>query len=184
MQNANNPTEESPPAGPLRFRDVYQTHARYVWRVGRGLGVSTLHIDDVVHDVFLVVRRRLPDFQPERSLRAWLAGITRRVVGHLRRKHAREERRLRALPTPDPPSSPFETLERQDAAVLLERFLATLPDDKRMAFLLMDVEGLTANEVAEACGSHAQTIYSRRREARRQFERFVVEVSSEHGGRS
>ena len=71
---------EPPTDDRLRLRTVYREHARYVWRVCHGMGVSPLHIDDVVHDVFLVVRRRLDDFDPRRSMRAWLAGITRRVV--------------------------------------------------------------------------------------------------------
>jgi len=161
---------------PLRFSAVYREHVRYVWRVGRGMGVSTLHIDDVVHDVFLVVRRRLPDFDPRRSLRAWLAGITRRVVGHLRRKLAREQRRLRALPDPEPVRSPYEAVARQDAERLIQRFLDTLDPDKRMAFVLHEIEGLTAKEVALACGTNHRTVYSRVRAARLRLESYLAEV--------
>lgn len=140
------------------------------------MGVSTLHIDDVVHDVFLVVRRRLPDFDPRRSVRAWLAGITRRVVGHLRRKLARERRRLRALPDPEPVRSPHDAVQDKDAARLMERFLDALDVDKRVTFVLMDIEGLTAREVAEVCRTNPRTVYSRLRAARQRFAAFVEEV--------
>ena len=116
-------TPETDVGAPLRFGAVYREHARYVWRICRGMGVSPLHVDDVVHDVFLVVRRRLADFDPERSLRAWLAGITRRVVGHLRRKLAREDRRLRALSEPEPERSPHDAVQRHDAERLMQRFM-------------------------------------------------------------
>jgi RNA polymerase sigma-70 factor (ECF subfamily) len=169
-------SHDSEPDRPLRFSAVYREHATWVWRVGRALGVSTLHIDDVVHDVFLVVRRRLPDFDRKRSLRAWLAGITRRVAGHLRRKLAREDRRLRALPEPEPVRSPHEAMHDKDAARLVERFLDSLDADKRVAFVLMEIEGLTAREVAEVCGTNPRTVYSRVRAAKERFAAFAAEV--------
>jgi RNA polymerase sigma-70 factor (ECF subfamily) len=169
-------TSDSASDAPLRFSEVYREHARYVWRVCRGMGVSPLHVDDVVHDVFLVVRRRLVEFDPQRSIRAWLAGITRRVVGHLRRKLAREDRRLRALPEPEPVRSPHEAVQRHDAERLVQRFLDTLDADKRVAFLLLEIEGLTAKEVAEVCRTNPQTVYSRARVARQRFEAYVAEL--------
>jgi RNA polymerase sigma-70 factor (ECF subfamily) len=171
-------TSEPAPGGSLRFSAVYREHVRYVWRVCRGMGVSPLHIDDVVHDVFLVVRRRLVDFDPQRSIRAWLAGITRRVVGHLRRKLAREDRRLRALPEPDPVRSPHEALQQSDAERLMQRFLDTLDPDKRMALLLLEIEGLTAREVAEVCHTNPRTVYSRARAARQRFDEYVKELEA------
>lgn len=165
---------ESPHA--LDFDAVYREHAAFVWRVGRAMGVSNLHIDDVVHDVFLVVVRRLGDYDPGHSMRAWLAGITRRVVGHLRRKQGREQRRLQALPEPEPPRGPEQTLALREGERLMERFLGSLDEDKRTAFVLMELEGLTAREVAQACGSNQRTIYSRVRVARARFEAFAAEV--------
>lgn len=166
---------EPPP--PLDFDAAYRKHAAFVWRVGRAMGVSTLHIDDVVHDVFLVVMRRLADYDAKQSMRAWLAGITRRVVSHLRRKQSREDRRLRALPDPILPRSPERSMELQDCERLMEQFLRGLDEDKRAAFVLMELEGLTAREVAEACASNPRTIYSRVRAARTRFEAFAAEVS-------
>ncbi len=162
---------------PLSFDAAYREHASFVWRVGRAMGVSTLHIDDVVHDVFLVVMRRLEDYDARQSIRAWLAGITRRVVSHLRRKRGREDRRLRALPDPVPPRGPEQSMELHDCERLMERFLASLDEDKRTAFVLMELEGLTAREVAAACGSNQRTIYSRVRVARARLDAFATEVS-------
>src|SRR5438045_1134838 len=55
---------------------LYRAHADFVWRVARALGVPEALVDDVVHDVFFVVRRRLATLEPGRSARPWLAGIT------------------------------------------------------------------------------------------------------------
>lgn len=174
MRRVRSAAINEPEPAPLRFSEVYRQFAPYVWRVGRGLGVSQLDIDDVVHDVFLVVRRRLHDFDPTRSMRAWLAGITRRVVGHLRRKHAREARRLRALPTPAPDPMPDEIMRRQDAQRTMLDFLDGLDPAKRIAFVLMEIEGLTANEVAEVCKANPRTVYSRCRVAKERFAAYVA----------
>ena len=58
----------------------------------------------------------------------------------------------------------------------MEQFLRELDDDKRTAFVLMELEELTAREVAEACGSNPRTIYSRVRVARTRFEAFAAEA--------
>src|SRR6187399_205440 len=44
-------------------------------------------LDDVVQEVFLVVHRKLPEFEGRSSLRTWLAGIVRRVVAdHVKKR--------------------------------------------------------------------------------------------------
>src|SRR5215470_9627492 len=47
--------------------------------------------EDLVHEVFLVACRRLPDFRGESKITTWLYGITRNVV----RRHRRKMRLLR-----------------------------------------------------------------------------------------
>ena len=100
------PVADDAPADP--FAEVYQAHFDFVWRLTRALGVEPSVVDDVVHEVFLVVRRRLDAFDRERSMRAWLAGITRNLVMHHRRAAARRSRRMAALPEPDAPRRPDE----------------------------------------------------------------------------
>jgi RNA polymerase sigma-70 factor (ECF subfamily) len=47
--------------------------------------------------------------------------------------------------------------------------LDRLAEDKRMVLLLVEVEGMTAPEVAEALQLPLNTVYSRLRRARREF---------------
>jgi hypothetical protein len=42
-----------------RLTDLYQTYLKLVWRSLRAAGVRAADLDDVTHDVFLVVRRNL-----------------------------------------------------------------------------------------------------------------------------
>jgi RNA polymerase sigma-70 factor (ECF subfamily) len=65
--------------------------------------------------------------------------------------------------------SPAEQVEKDERARLLFRLLDRLAEDKRMVLLLVEVEGMTAPEVAEALQLPLNTVYSRLRRARREF---------------
>ncbi len=158
---------------------VYRDHVDFVVRIARHLSVPAAHVEDVVHDVFLVVHRRLPDYDPRGSLRSWLYGITSRVVMHHRRKAGRLSRRERHAPVPRPPPSPEEDIARRQAARAVEACLAELDEGKRMVFVLADVEQMSAPEIAAVLGLKVNTVYSRLRLARRQLERRLARYREE-----
>jgi len=165
------------------FAAVYRTHFDFVWRLARALGVEPAGIDDVVHEVFLVVRRRLDGFAPERSMRAWLAGITRNTVMHHRRAFARHARKLAELAEPEPTRLPDGVLARADAAAAMERFLDALDAAKREVFVLMEIERMTAREVEAIVGVNHRTLHTRLRSARQAFAAFVATLEGEGGAR-
>ena len=164
--------DPSASAEPPTLERVYREHADLVWRLLRHLGVEDAARDDVFHEVFLVVHRRLADHDGRSSLPTWLFGITRNVVLHHRRSHARHLRRLTVAPTPSAGPGPEEHVARREAHALVDRFLATLGDDQRLAFALADIEGLRAPEIAEQLGLNLNTLYSRLAAVRKQFAHF------------
>ncbi len=159
---------------------MFRDHVDYVWRVARTLVGPSL-ADDVAQDVFVVVRRRLPEFRGD-SLRAWLFTIVRNVARTHRRGDARRQRRLEMVPTPPPQRGPEQWLELEQAADLLEAALGRLDEDKRIAFVLHEVEGLTCAEIGGALGQNPRTIYSRVRAARATVARIVER--QQHGEHS
>ena len=176
----------SPAAGDApddAFASIYAAHFDFVWRLARALGVEPASVDDVVHEVFIVVRRRLDAFDRERSVRAWIAGITRNVVMHHRRAMARRERRIAALPEPEPPRGPEEWLALADAAAAMTRFLDGLDPAKREVFVLMEIERMTAREVEAIVGVNHRTLYTRLRAARDAFAEFARTLDREGGDR-
>jgi RNA polymerase sigma-70 factor, ECF subfamily len=159
----------------IEFSEVYDAHLDFVVRTAARLGVARAALEDVAHDVFLVVHRRLPTFDAGRGgLRSWLYGITRRVVLHHHRAAHRRDRRLALVAlSSHRVSDPEDDVAKVHAASLVERFLAELDEEKREVFVLADIEGLTAPEIATAMRCKLNTVYSRLRVARQKFEAFI-----------
>src|SRR5260221_10342853 len=65
--------------------DIYRLHAPMVARWVGWLTGQEVEAEDVVHEVFLVVHKRLHTLRPDASLAAWLYAITIRVVADRRR---------------------------------------------------------------------------------------------------
>jgi len=172
------PASASVPIGAsLTFDAVYEEHFAFVWRSVRRLGSPDAHVDDAVQEVFLVVHRRLKEFEGRSSLRSWLYGIVANVVRDCRRTALRKDPCVRSAGGgPDVDSlvdpsgcSPQESLERADAVRVLHDLLETLDWQKREAFVLVELEQMSVPEVAEAIGVNANTVYSRVRAARQAF---------------
>jgi RNA polymerase sigma-70 factor (ECF subfamily) len=171
------------------FDALYREHFRFAWRSVRRLGFEGSVIDDVLQDVFLVVHRRLADFEGRSSAKTWLYGIIRRVVADhrrtLRRKPALggDAPQLDVEAMMDAEQGPEASAEQAERVRLLHRVLAELDDDKREAFVLAELEGLTLAEIGEALDVNANTIASRLRAARREFEAALERALNEDAAR-
>ncbi len=170
----------TPPTASPRptLAQLYRAHAGFVWRVVRRMGIDDAAAEDVVQEVFLVARRRLPDYEGRGAPTSWLYAIARGVAANHRRGEARAQRRLRVVSGPTPVASPEEVVGRADAAQQVRRFLAQLDPDQREVFVLADIEGLSGPQIAKALGIKLNVGYSRLRLARRKFERFLATSSS------
>ena len=175
MQNALHDT--------AAFQRVFDTHAPMVWRTVRYLGVHPSEIEDVCQEVFVVVHRRLPEFDAEgsASMTTWLYAVCVNVIrNHARRAYRTREKSMASPPEPVAEASHEEAFDRARAATRLRRKLATLDDDKREVFLLHDVEGASMKEIAQALGIPLQTGYSRLRVARQRLEEELAKEREGH----
>ena len=146
---------------------LYRSEFAYVWKTLRRLGGPPADLEDLAHDVFVVVHRHLGDYDPARPLRPWLFGITLRVVSDFRRlgRNLHEvpgERRdvVDAAPTPQ------EQVEGREARELLMKALAALDLDRRAVFVMHDIDEVPVPEIAATLAIPLNTAYSRLRLAR------------------
>jgi RNA polymerase sigma-70 factor, ECF subfamily len=155
----------------LDFHAVFVEHYAFVWRTLAHFGVPQATLDDATQEVFAVVHRRLGDYDGHTALRSWLWGIARRVTSSLQRGESRARRRLEVVQSPRAPEVPDEELERKQMIELAEACLAQLDEDQREVFVLTELEGFSAPEIADALGIKLNTVYSRLRVAREKFQR-------------
>lgn len=119
--------------------------------------------EDLTQETYARAFRSLPGFRAESSVRAWVLAIARRVAAdHLRSVRARP--RL----VPEVASDDAEAAEPGDLAesVALRALLELLDPDRKLAFVLTQVLGLSYAETAEICGCPLGTIRSRVARAR------------------
>ena len=123
--------------------------------------------EDVVHDAFVTVWRKIDRFDAERgALRAWLMTVVRnRAIDRVRARRpamdlddADERSLLRTGPNPT-----WEDALRRASAGDLQSAMAELPDEQRRAVELAYFEGYTYREVAELTGVPVGTANGRLR---------------------
>ncbi len=181
------PSQAAPRSGEgprtnVSFDQVYEDHFSFVWRNVRGLGVAPSAVEDVVQDVFVVVHRRLGEYDDTRAqLRTWLFGILRRTVADHRRTKRRKPAHFGTQEgdaevdglTDLASAGPHESAARAEAVRALSTLLDALDDDKREVFVLAEVEQMSVPEIAQAIDVNVNTAYARLRAARKEFEEAV-----------
>jgi RNA polymerase sigma-70 factor (ECF subfamily) len=165
-----------------RFESIYREHYPFVWRSVRRLGIPDAEVDDVVQDVFVVVHRRLGDFEGRSSVRTWLFAIAYRVVRDRRRSVAARVDREGQVEPPRPPTEPDQRLARHRAVVALDDLLAELDDDQRTTFVMAEVLHMSAPEIAKLTEVKLNTVYSRLRRGREAFDAALERYLALHEG--
>jgi RNA polymerase sigma-70 factor (ECF subfamily) len=164
------------------FEALYSQHFDFVWRSLRRLGIGPALVEDAVQDTFMILHRRLGDLRPDASPKAFLFGIALRVARDYRRTARRKGAdRLDLDSAISKEVGPFERTAKAEAVRAIERFLASLDEDKRTVFLLAELEGMTAPEISEALATNLNTVYSRLRVARERFVSFLALEGGPHG---
>lgn len=159
---------------PLDFETVYRDNFAFVWRSLRRLGVAGGELDDAAQEVFLVVHRRLEDFDHRVALRSWLFGIAHKIhLSHRRKTRRGGEHDLLSNDLAADSNSPQEHAENGEDLRFLERFLASIEDPQRSVFILAELEQMSAPEIEDALGMKLNTVYSRLRLARAAFRNAV-----------
>lgn len=132
-----------------------------VWRFVAAL-VGVAHADDVAQDTYLRAFRALPEFAGRSSARTWVLAIARRACADQVRAAVRA-RRLEARVVAEPAA-----LAEGDHAGLhaVNALVAALPAERRVAFVLTQVLGVSYAEAAEIEDVPVGTIRSRVARAR------------------
>jgi RNA polymerase sigma-70 factor (ECF subfamily) len=175
-------------AAELDLAAIYRTFAGELSRfIGRLSGSA--ESADLLHEVFLVVQRRLPDFRGEASLKTWLYSIAVRVVVARRRKQ-----RLRRLlwlergedthAEPVEEETPETLSEGRQATRIVHAVLDRLSERDRSLIVLFELEGLPGEEIAAVLGTSENAVWVGLHRARARFrQQFSTLYAAEGGAR-
>jgi RNA polymerase sigma-70 factor, ECF subfamily len=157
--------------------ELYDRYARHVWQAARR-SIDGVDAEDVVHQLFVKLPEIAPSYDGRANCRGWLCGIAVRLAMRHRRGAGRFRRMLGSFAhtlvgrtSRDPER---EAMGSQDIGAL-ERALAALSEKKRVVFVLVEVEGLTAEEAARALGIPPATARTRLFHARRELQAALQE---------
>lgn len=132
-----------------------------VWRVCSHLG-NRWAADDLTQEVYLRAHRSLPRFRGDSSARTWLLTIARRVCAD----HVREQQRRPTHAPLDEQSEAIEQTGDHSSYAALVDLLDGIDPDRREAFVMTQLLGLSYQEAADVCGCPVGTIRSRVARAR------------------
>ncbi len=158
-------------AGPISFEVVYAGYFDEVSRWVRALGGPEAEREDLTQDIFLIVHRRLADFDG-RNLPGWIYQIARRRVRDCRLRwfrsstgHALADDAFGVAGGPDPESA----LRSKESEAILAQLFSKLPDAQRAAFVLFEIEEYSGEEIARIQSVPVNTVWARIRTARQKL---------------
>lgn len=163
-----------------------RTHNQLLFRTARSILKSDHEAEDAVQDAFLRAWLALDTFRAESKLSTWLVRIvTNEALGRLRRAKLHTVPLEEAMTSADPktqlalaesPSSgPEQSAMRAQVRELLEAQIDDLPAAFRTVFMLSEVEGLSAREIADVLEISPATVRTRVFRARKLLRGALVD---------
>jgi RNA polymerase sigma-70 factor, ECF subfamily len=186
----------APPASVLRrgvpidwrdFVSVYDACYADVARWVRALGGPPGDLADIVQEVFVVVHRRLPDFDGG-NLIAWLYRITSHQVRDYRRSMWVKQIFRRSVEVTADVASVNPTqlmmLETREKQRRLEAMLSRLGKAISTTFILFEIEGYTAEEIATIEGITISAVRARIQRGRKKLMEMIESDKAKRGSGS
>src|ERR1022692_2854024 len=178
LGSANHQDSSSRLVRRTQFLTLYDVWCESVIRWIRALGGPEADRDDIAQEVFLVASRRLHAFDGSHPA-AWLYRITQRQVRDFRRriwiKSIFTREHTDAVDgLPDDASGPAGALEHKQSQHILLALLSKMNVDRRAAFVLFEIDGLSGEEIARIQAVPVNTVWRRLHVARKELLALVA----------
>jgi RNA polymerase sigma-70 factor (ECF subfamily) len=161
------------------FGVLVERYAAVARRVARAVLGNPEDADDAAQDGMLSALVKLDQYDPRRPFGPWLLRIVANAATDRRRRRTvRQVEPLDAALTAGGPR-PDTTAERRELGERLRQALAELPERRRVAVVLFDVEGYSHAEIAAVLGIPEGTVRSEVFHARRRLRALLADWKEE-----
>ncbi|HTS10379.1 MAG TPA: RNA polymerase sigma factor [Candidatus Eisenbacteria bacterium] len=127
---------------------LYELHRSRVYGLCLRHTKNSFDAEDLTHDVFLQVSRKISTFRGEAEFSSWLYKVSLNVV----RLHARRQRHDERFVVVGEPEESLQLVHGRQSnpaqSLALKQALSRLTALRRQAVVLHDIEGFTHNEIA------------------------------------
>lgn len=159
------------------FEQLYQKHYRRVYSICLRMTGNLTEAEDLAHDVFMQLHRKLNSFRGESAFTTWLHRLTvNQVLMHFRKRSVRSELTTDNGEVPDqadPASIDPEAMPIVDR-IALETAIAQLPRGYKSVFVLHDIQGYEHEEIAKMLGCNIGTSKSQLHKARMKLRKLLT----------
>jgi RNA polymerase sigma-70 factor, ECF subfamily len=166
------------------FRELFARYASVAHALAFRLVRQAQVAEEIVQEAFLAVWRTPERYDPARgSVRSWLMGtVHHRAVDAVRREQAQRRRTDQAaalVPSvaEDPTDDVVSALDLPRERRLVQKALASLPDEQRDVIQRMYFDGMSQSQIAERTGLPLGTVKSRTLLAMRRLRTHLGEVA-------
>jgi RNA polymerase sigma-70 factor, ECF subfamily len=171
--------EQANPSFERIYRSCFVDVARWV----RTLGANDADVEDLTQEVFIIVRRKLQQFDG-RNLMGFLYRITERTVRDHRRSAWIRNLFGNRMPLPEltaPGGDGLHAIQQTERRKALDAVLAKMSEKRRTTFILFEIEGYRGEEIAQIQSLRVDTVWTRLHHARKDFMRLVAELGPADG---
>jgi RNA polymerase sigma-70 factor, ECF subfamily len=170
------------PHGACSAEELFRAWAPNVARILARLGVPRADLDDAVQEVFLTAHRRGGYVEGAAKPQTWLYEIALRTASNARRRTRRRptQQSEAALDlAPATARDPHESAELRQQLDRVAEAIERIPGEAKLTFVLAEIDGASAEEVARIQGIALGTVYSRLHNARKTFRAAYAELAQE-----
>ena len=168
------PDQPSFALGTAEFAELYQEHSRAVYYMALRFLGDPQKAEDITHDVFLKVYRKLSEFRGESSLRTWLYRITINHCHNLRKSWHNRNLITNAADSvwenaASKADSPLRALETKELGERIQKALEGLSEEYRLLLLLVADEEMSYDEIATVTEQSTDAVRGKLHRARKAF---------------
>ncbi len=155
--------------------ELYSLHATEMLNLARRIVVDEDDANDLIHDLFLLLPKKLKSFRGESTLSTWLFRlVTNESISFLRKKRRRSSLLNRFFSSvPEEVEAPRQ--EEGEYKEIVDQLLMIYPPQIRAMLWMKEAEGIDLKSIAEVMKLPEGTVKSRMARAKQKGVRWLEE---------